>query len=207
MYVNCVCTVYVLCMYTVYCMPQSGDRRSKSCTGVCGHRYGDDMAYENSDAYVSEILALVRQQNIHQCNETQGILLEELEFKHMYDACIYFISPHQLKPRDLKFMSSISKAVPVIPVIAKADCMTEEERQVFRSHINASLQKPNFSGITPAALVRLIHCRRMCACGVRNVVHAVQAILLLCMLCRVLIPGLDNKLSVVLGFCLSQHPV
>ncbi len=47
-------------------------------------RYGDDMAYENSDAYVSEILALVRQQNIHQCNETQGILLEELEFKHMY---------------------------------------------------------------------------------------------------------------------------
>ena len=104
------------------------------------------MAYENSDAYVSEILALVRQQNIHQCNETQGILLEELEFKHMYDACIYFISPHQLKPRDLKFMSSISKVVPVIPVIAKADCMTDEERQLFRSHINASLQKPNFSG-------------------------------------------------------------
>ena len=114
------------------------------------------MAYENSDAYVTEILALVRQQNIHQCNETQGILLEELEFKHMYDACIYFISPHQLKPRDLKFMSTISKAVPVIPVIAKADCMTEEERQVFRSHINASLQKPNFSGTTAAALPRLV---------------------------------------------------
>ena len=109
------------------------------------HRYGDDMAYENSDAYVSEILALVRQQNIHQCNETQGILLEELEFKHMYDACIYFISPHQLKPRDLKFMASISKVVALIPVIAKADCMTEEERHSFRKHITASLQKPNFS--------------------------------------------------------------
>ncbi len=103
------------------------------------------MAYENSDSYVSEILALVRQQNIHQCNETQGILLEELEFKHMYDACIYFISPHQLKPRDLKFMASISKVVPVIPVIAKADCMTTEERQSFRNHINASLAKPNYS--------------------------------------------------------------
>lgn len=128
-----------------------GNSSSKSCVCVCVHRYGDDMAYENSDAYVTEILALIRQQNIHQCNETQGILLEELEFKHMYDACIYFISPHQLKPRDLKFMSTISKAVPVIPVIAKADCMTEEERQVFRSHINASLQKPNFSGIPAAA--------------------------------------------------------
>ena len=111
-----------------------------------GCRYGDDMAYENSDAYVSEILALVRQQNIHQCNETQGILLEELEFKHMYDACIYFISPHQLRPRDLKFMSAISKVVPVIPIIAKADCMTDEERHTFRSHIHASLQKPNFMG-------------------------------------------------------------
>lgn len=113
--------------------------------------YGDDMAYENSDSYVSEILALVRQQNIHQCNETQGILLEELEFKHMYDACIYFVSPHQLKPRDLKFMASISKVVPVIPVIAKADCMTIEERQSFRNHINASLEKPSYSSAEGAS--------------------------------------------------------
>lgn len=109
-------------------------------------RYGDDLAYENSDAYVAEILALVRQQNIHQCSATQGILLEELEFKHMYDACIYFISPHQLKPRDLKFMSSISKVVPVIPVIAKADSMTPEERQKFRDHINKSLNSPAVLG-------------------------------------------------------------
>jgi len=35
--------------------------------------------------------------------------------------------------------------VPVIPVIAKADCMTIEERQSFRNHINASLEKPNYS--------------------------------------------------------------
>ena len=112
---------------------------------TCDRRYGDDIAYESSDAYVSEILALVRQQNIHQCNETQGILLEELEFKHMYDACIYFIAPHQLKPRDLKFMAAISKAVPVIPVIAKADSMTNEERRSFRDHIVASLNKPNYS--------------------------------------------------------------
>lgn len=111
-------------------------------------RYGDDLAYENSDAYVAEILALVRQQNIHQCSATQGILLEELEFKHMYDACIYFIGPHQLKPRDLKLMGSISKVVPVIPVIAKADCMTPEERQKFRDHINKSLASPTVQGKT-----------------------------------------------------------
>ena len=117
---------------------------------ACICSYGDDLAYENSDAYVSEILALVRQQNIHQCSATQGILLEELEFKHMYDACIYFISPHQLKPRDLKFMSSISKVVPVIPVIAKADSMTTDERDKFRAHINSSLANPVVLGRVPA---------------------------------------------------------
>lgn len=201
-----VCTVYVFFVCSLYTAFHNAVIDAVRAVHVCAHRYGDDMAYENSDAYVSEILALVRQQNIHQCNETQGILLEELEFKHMYDACIYFISPHQLKPRDLKFMSSISKAVPVIPVIAKADCMTEEERQVFRSHINASLQKPNFSGTT-AALARLIHCYCMCACGARNVAHAVQATLLLCMLCQVLVPGLGNELSAVSSFCLCQHSV
>ena len=116
-------------------------------------RYGDDIAYESSDAYVSEILALVRQQNIHQCNETQGILLEELEFKHMYDACIYFIAPHQLRPRDLKFMAAISKTVPVIPVIAKADSMSNEERRSFRDHIMASLHKPNYSSGESTLLV------------------------------------------------------
>lgn len=117
----------------------------------CMCRYGDDLAYENSDAYVAEILALVRQQNIHQCSATQGILLEELEFKHMYDACIYFIGPHQLKPRDLKFMSSISKVVPVIPVIAKADCMTSEERHTFRELINKSLNSPVVLGESPCS--------------------------------------------------------
>lgn len=121
------------------------------------------MAYENSDSYVSEILALVRQQNIHQCNETQGILLEELEFKHMYDACIYFISPHQLKPRDLKFMASISKVVPVIPIIAKADCMSAEERQSFRNHINSALEKPSYSlGRLLTSVLLLCECPDVC---------------------------------------------
>lgn len=71
-------------------------------------RYGDDLLYENSDSYIAEVLELIGKQNVRQCLETQGILLDELEFKHMFDCCLYFISPHQLKPVDLKFMAAIS---------------------------------------------------------------------------------------------------
>ena len=71
-------------------------------------RYGDDLLYENSDSYIAEVLELIGKQNVRQCLETQGILLDELEFKHMFDCCLYFISPHQLKPVDLKFMAAIT---------------------------------------------------------------------------------------------------
>lgn len=48
------------------------------------------------------------------------------QLQHTVTACLYFIPPHRMKKVDLILMAAISKIVNVIPVIAKADCMTPE---------------------------------------------------------------------------------
>jgi len=52
-------------------------------------------------------------------------------------ACLYFITPsgHGLKPLDIEFMRQLHDKVNIIPVIAKADTMTPDEVDHFKSVI------------------------------------------------------------------------
>ncbi|KAI4763518.1 Septin-domain-containing protein [Aureobasidium sp. EXF-3400] len=51
--------------------------------------------------------------------------------------CLYFIQPtgHALKPIDIVVLKKLSEIVNVVPVIAKADALTLEERQAFKDRI------------------------------------------------------------------------
>ncbi|KAM3846740.1 septin-9 isoform 2-T3 [Vipera latastei] len=55
--------------------------------------------------------------------------------------CIYFIpaTGHSLRPLDIEFMRRLSKVVNIVPVIAKADTLTLEERDAFKQRITADL--------------------------------------------------------------------
>ncbi|XP_060700173.1 neuronal-specific septin-3-like isoform X2 [Hemiscyllium ocellatum] len=57
--------------------------------------------------------------------------------------CIYFIAPtgHSLRPLDIEFMRRLSKVVNIVPVIAKADTLTLEERAIFKEKIRNDLQE------------------------------------------------------------------
>ncbi|KAK9827906.1 hypothetical protein WJX74_008536 [Apatococcus lobatus] len=55
------------------------------------------------------------------------------------DACLYLVPPHSLKPSDVTLMASLSKIVPVIPLLAKADAMTTTELDGFRHHVQEQL--------------------------------------------------------------------
>ena len=57
------------------------------------------------------------------------------------DVCIYFLSPHRVKPIDMKFMTELSALAPVIPVLAKADSMTTDELESFRRGVNDALHQ------------------------------------------------------------------
>ncbi|XP_051996613.1 septin 9b isoform X2 [Xyrauchen texanus] len=56
--------------------------------------------------------------------------------------CIYFIPPtgHCLRPIDIEFMMHLSKVVNIVPVIAKADTLTLEERDFFKKKIREDLR-------------------------------------------------------------------
>nr|XP_019939794.1 PREDICTED: neuronal-specific septin-3-like isoform X4 [Paralichthys olivaceus] len=56
--------------------------------------------------------------------------------------CIYFIPPtgHCLRPLDVEFMRRLSKVVNIVPVIAKADTLTLEERDYFKQTIREELR-------------------------------------------------------------------
>ena len=52
-------------------------------------------------------------------------------------ACIYFIQPtgHSLKPLDVEVMRRLHTKVNLIPVIAKADTLTDEETIAFKHRV------------------------------------------------------------------------
>ncbi|XP_068607488.1 septin 9b isoform X2 [Brachionichthys hirsutus] len=56
--------------------------------------------------------------------------------------CIYFIPPtgHCLRPLDVEFMRRLSNVVNIVPVIAKADTLTLEERDYFKQTIREELR-------------------------------------------------------------------
>ncbi|XP_018092692.1 septin 12 S homeolog isoform X2 [Xenopus laevis] len=62
-------------------------------------------------------------------------------------SCIYFIPPtgHWLRPLDLEFMKRLGRIVNVVPVIAKADTLTLEEREEFKQRIRKDLQTNGIS--------------------------------------------------------------
>ena len=49
--------------------------------------------------------------------------------------CLYFIAPHRIKPVDLMFMKKLHKMVPIIPIIAKSDTMTTDEKMNFKEEV------------------------------------------------------------------------
>lgn len=52
--------------------------------------------------------------------------------------CLYFIAPtgHSLKAIDITVMKKLSEVVNVVPIIAKADGLTLEEREVFKQRVS-----------------------------------------------------------------------
>ena len=67
--------------------------------------------------------------------------LTAMRDRHIQDTrihcALYFISPtgHSLRPIDVIVMKKLSEVVNVVPVIAKADSLTLEERESFKQKV------------------------------------------------------------------------
>ncbi|KAJ8683729.1 hypothetical protein QAD02_019521 [Eretmocerus hayati] len=102
--------------------------------------YGDQINKENSFKDLEDYIDA----------QFEYYLQEELKIKRSIltyqdsriHVCLYFICPtgHGLKPLDLICMKRLDKKVNIIPIIAKADCVSKHDLEVFKSKVNKEIE-------------------------------------------------------------------
>ncbi|XP_022275807.1 septin-12 isoform X2 [Canis lupus familiaris] len=101
--------------------------------------FGDQI---NNDKCWDPILGYINEQYERYLQEEILITRQ----RHIPDTrvhcCVYFVPPtgHCLRPLDIEFLQRLCRAVNVVPVIARADSLTIEERETFRQRIQHNLR-------------------------------------------------------------------
>ncbi|KAF4015558.1 septin-12 [Dama dama] len=101
--------------------------------------FGDQI---NNDKCWDPILGYINEQYERYLQEEILITRQRRIPDTRVHCCIYFVPPtgHCLRPLDLEFLQRLCRAVNVVPVIARADSLTIEEREAFRHRIQDDLK-------------------------------------------------------------------
>ncbi|WRT65159.1 uncharacterized protein IL334_002102 [Kwoniella shivajii] len=101
--------------------------------------YGDNV---NNEGCWDPIVKYIKDQHSAYLRKE----LTAMRDRHIPDTrihcCLFFINPtgHTLKPIDIVVLKKLAEVVNVVPVIAKSDSLTLEERAVFKQRVMAELQ-------------------------------------------------------------------
>ncbi|KAL2087226.1 hypothetical protein ACEWY4_018285 [Coilia grayii] len=100
--------------------------------------FGD--ALDCSESYYP-ILNYINQQFEQYRIDEVGMHRTQIKDQRVH-CCLYFISPygHGLKPIDVTFMKELQGKVNIVPVIAKADCLTQAELQRKKETIRREIE-------------------------------------------------------------------
>ncbi|CAK9784820.1 putative Septin ring protein [Cutaneotrichosporon oleaginosum] len=101
--------------------------------------YGDLV---NNDNCWEPIIKYIKDQHSAYLRKELTAMRERFIPDTRIHCCVFFISPtgHTLKPIDITVLKKLSEIVNVVPVIAKSDSLTLEERALFKQRIMAELQ-------------------------------------------------------------------
>ncbi|KAL1458077.1 hypothetical protein WDU94_008252 [Cyamophila willieti] len=105
--------------------------------------FGD--AINNSNSF-DEIIQYIDDQFERFLRDESGLNRRNIVDNRIH-CCFYFISPfgHGLKPLDIEFMKQLHNKVNIVPVIAKADCLTRKEIQRLKKKVMEEIKQ---NGIT-----------------------------------------------------------
>ncbi|KAF8777037.1 septin-9-like isoform X3 [Argiope bruennichi] len=119
-------------------LEEKGVRLRLTVTDTPG--FGDHINNENCWL---PILDYINQQYEKYLSEEQSVARKKYIPDTRVHCCLYFIPPtgHSLTPLDVEFMKKLDKIVNIVPVIAKADTLTVEERISFKQRIKQDLEK------------------------------------------------------------------
>jgi len=100
--------------------------------------YGDSLSGTDQYSAISDFIdERFEKYFIDECGLNRRHIID-----HRVHACLYFISPYGygLKPMDIKFMKNLHSKVNLIPIIAKADALTELEVKKLKKRIMEQLE-------------------------------------------------------------------
>lgn len=128
-------------MSVSHVIEEQGVRLKLTVTDTPG--FGDQV---NNDKCWEPIAEYVNDQFDRYLNEEVSINRKKVIPDTRVHCCLYFIPPsgHSLRPIDVEFMKHLHNCVNIVPVIAKADTLTIEERDSFKQRIREDL---HFHGI------------------------------------------------------------
>ncbi|KAH9818611.1 Septin-type guanine nucleotide-binding (G) domain-containing protein [Melampsora americana] len=104
--------------------------------------YGDLV---NNDGCWEPIIKYIKDQHSAYLRKELTAMRDRYIQDTRIHCCLYFIAPtgHTLKPIDIIVMKKLSEVVNVVPVIAKSDSLTLEEREAFKVRIRDELHYHN----------------------------------------------------------------
>ncbi|KAJ1976488.1 cell division control protein [Dimargaris xerosporica] len=100
--------------------------------------YGDQV---NNDCCWEPIIKYITDQHQTYLQRETSPTRERFIPDTRVHCCLFFISPsgHSLKPLDIEVLRHLTQVANVVPVIAKADSLTPEERTAFKRRIKDEL--------------------------------------------------------------------
>lgn len=101
--------------------------------------FGD--AIDNTDSF-QQIIRYIDDQFERYLRDESGLNRKNIVDNRVH-CCFYFINPygHGLKPLDVEVMRQLSNKVSIVPVIAKADCLTQKEIGQLKHKILQEIQE------------------------------------------------------------------
>eukprot|EP00096_Caligus_rogercresseyi_P006709 TRINITY_DN2344_c0_g1_i13.p1 TRINITY_DN2344_c0_g1~~TRINITY_DN2344_c0_g1_i13.p1 ORF type:complete len:369 (-),score=155.62 TRINITY_DN2344_c0_g1_i13:1236-2342(-) len=101
--------------------------------------FGD--AIDNSDCF-HQIIRYIDDQFERYLQDENGLNRKNIIDNRVH-CCFYFINPygHGLKPLDIDVMKQLSDKVSIVPVIAKADCLTKKEISALKQKVLQEIQE------------------------------------------------------------------
>ncbi|KIL59145.1 hypothetical protein M378DRAFT_200225 [Amanita muscaria Koide BX008] len=109
--------------------------------------FGDYV--NNRDSWLPIVEFIDDQHEAYMRQEQQPHRSEKIDLR--VHACLYFIRPtgHTLKPLDIEIMKRLGTRVNLIPVIAKADTLTQRDLQTFKKRIREVIAAQGIRIYTP----------------------------------------------------------
>jgi len=104
--------------------------------------FGNQVNHRHSVRPICDYIATCREQKYHREMSSTGT--EEYRDpteEELVHVCLYFLSPGRFLEMDKHFLKKVQRQVTIVPVIAKADTLTDEEIASYRAELREILER------------------------------------------------------------------